>query len=362
MNLLNLSETRLIPKSLIIKNMQKRLDNSFYMISKRRNDLFGFAIIEILIFHFFEKQNNYISLIYRSFFGAVGVPMFLILSGIGLYFSFSKCSDLKTFYKKRIIRVIIPYLIVSGVHYFIMYICIYTEGLSVAELLKDIFFINLFAKGDKQFWYVGFILIMYCIFPLLYKIFESGKRNSIKLAIIILLVLSLTILLRIFLLKVFINNEIMLTRIPAFLIGVFLGKKVYDKERIKKIPFFAAAAGSITYFAIAIIKLFNIAELPANLIMRYGETIFGLLICMSLPAILELIDSKRLSSFLSFCGKISLELYLIHVSLRTIMIYLNISPLNPINYLGMIIISFLLAFCLQKLENFIIKKQKAIKS
>jgi peptidoglycan/LPS O-acetylase OafA/YrhL len=50
---------------------------------------------------------------------SVGVEVFLFLSGMGLYFSYTKNKDTGAFLRKRFIRVLIPYLIYGSVIWFI---------------------------------------------------------------------------------------------------------------------------------------------------------------------------------------------------------------------------------------------------
>lgn len=90
------------------------------LISKYRNELFGLSIISIIIYHFCEDYfyayqagevaKNILILGYYHGISSVGVEIFLLLSGFGLYYSFSKDDDLRTFYLKRAKKLLIPYI------------------------------------------------------------------------------------------------------------------------------------------------------------------------------------------------------------------------------------------------------------
>ena len=74
----------------------------------------GMAILSILIFHYTEDCYtvgiNYSGIVklYKTYIGSSGVDIFLLLSGLGLYYSFSKNNSIKDFYSKRLKRVLVP--------------------------------------------------------------------------------------------------------------------------------------------------------------------------------------------------------------------------------------------------------------
>ena len=87
------------------------------LLSKYRTQLMGLAMLLILIFHtgIDVKSVNVIRSI--KDIGDVGVDIFLLLSGIGLYFSYSKNNDKKYFYKKRVLRILPTFIPVAIVWY-----------------------------------------------------------------------------------------------------------------------------------------------------------------------------------------------------------------------------------------------------
>ena len=84
---------------------------------KYRNVLMGVQIVLIIAFHFsgdayYVRDSRIIQLFYK-YIRSSGVDMFLLLSGIGLYFSWKKRPEAKRFYIKRYTRILIPYFIVA---------------------------------------------------------------------------------------------------------------------------------------------------------------------------------------------------------------------------------------------------------
>ncbi|AZK43498.1 DUF1624 domain-containing protein [Erysipelothrix piscisicarius] len=89
------------------------------MFSEYRDQLYGFTIIWIIVFHIWEsfpKQISYnwtiINIIKR---GNMGVDLFLILSGVSLYYSMKKNPNqsLQAFYKRRFSRLCKIYIFVA---------------------------------------------------------------------------------------------------------------------------------------------------------------------------------------------------------------------------------------------------------
>ena len=59
----------------------------YSVLSRRRNDLFGISIVSIVIFHYCLLSKLGAAKVFVAFVGCVGVPIFLILSGMGLFLS-----------------------------------------------------------------------------------------------------------------------------------------------------------------------------------------------------------------------------------------------------------------------------------
>ena len=98
-------------------------------ISTYRGELFGASILSVVLYHYFaiflntEAPNTVIRILtkfYNSAVGSVGVDIFIILSGFGLYYSLSRREKLSAFYRKRVYRVVLPYLVCGLVYWIIM--------------------------------------------------------------------------------------------------------------------------------------------------------------------------------------------------------------------------------------------------
>lgn len=157
--------------------------------------------------------------------------MFLLLSGIGLYFSWKKRSEKKKFYKKRYSRILIPYCI-EAIPTWIWIDIIYL-GKGWDGFVRDFLFLTFFYERTRLFWYVLMIGICYWIFPYIFEVIETASdRISEKMCVLTLCILSIVFLIMMqqYHPELYGNISIAVSRIPAFLIGTLLGKAAYEKR------------------------------------------------------------------------------------------------------------------------------------
>lgn len=135
---------------------------NFNYLSKYRNALLGMAIIEIVIFHYCADCVTTVpylgsqivlklAKVYVSVLGSVGVDFFVLLSGIGLYYSFSQNSDIKEFYRKRFNRIIPTYLFLGGILWLIRDIFVMGEPFST--FFRDLTMVSFWCEGNTLVWY-----------------------------------------------------------------------------------------------------------------------------------------------------------------------------------------------------------------
>jgi peptidoglycan/LPS O-acetylase OafA/YrhL len=121
-------------------------------ISKYRNELYGIAILLIMLFHFtdvyvqhfgsFGSDSVKVVLIslYDRYVSSIGVELFVFLSGMSMYYSYTREPETHSFYAKRYKRILIPYFYAGGLFWIIKDIIILAEGMGRA--VKDFLFIS----------------------------------------------------------------------------------------------------------------------------------------------------------------------------------------------------------------------------
>ena len=326
---------------------------NLYNISETRSILMGFATIIVAFFHcysyHFEKiiPNSLIAnlLNFLRLRGNVGVDIFLFISAIGLYFSFTKDSNIKYFYKKRISRILPSILIVAIIYYLI-------EKVNFITFIKGITLTSLYFDGDRTFWYFSLIIILYMLYPLFHKIIN--KKNLLGLLELLLLTIIPTILLMKYNYLLYQKIEIAITRIPIFLLGIYIGKNIYLK---KEIPAYYILI--FTFLFILCNILLYLININPYIIVRYIYGIIGLSLVFIISYLHTFIKINICDNFLIFIGKYSMEIYLIFEKLCLYIKKIKILPINNnfIFYLIMFIITIILSYILKIICNIIINKK-----
>ncbi|MHB8841238.1 MAG: acyltransferase family protein [Candidatus Aquicultor sp.] len=139
----------------------------------------GVAILLVIISHL--KLLKFISLPYDfSFSGAWGVAIFLFLSGFGLTQSYLKNGVGHGFFKKRLGKVVLPYVIVTGIWLAIDAIFL-AKTYSWSTAILALIGFDSSTSIDPTMWFVTFIILWYLIFFLVFKL---PTRDVVKLGLL----------------------------------------------------------------------------------------------------------------------------------------------------------------------------------
>lgn len=301
----------------------------------------GFAILWVIFYHYLGK-NSEVS-ISNLFFavGHGGVDIFLFLSGFGLMFGSLTKNKIKiekwSFYKKRIIRIFPIYILV------ILFFGFFNEK-PISEILSQLLIFGFFIPGISSYdWYIPSLLILYIIFPFFFNNFR--KRPIIYFLTAILFGLLITGVL-IFLQKG--TVILFFSRIPVFVLGCWFAYELLSKDRFKNwgenlvyisIIFLLGEMVLSYYFSPLYLRKTALSHLPFFLITP------GL--CLILGSLFEFFSHKKFTFYLliglGFIGNLSLEVYLIHMSLG----YLPLIPALLITILASYFLSIGLNFVLK---------------
>ena len=170
---------------------RKYLNLNLSDLSNYRTQLMGIAASMIVIGHANAYQvlmPSFLSSICSQ--SALGVDIFLFLSGLGLYYSLSKNnlkkkSDYFPFYKKRFFRIFVPYFIIY-IPYCLIFILLSLYSIGDSLLCLSTLEFWLFHRGA---WFISLIIILYLFVPFLYKGFSTQYKWLIAVGIITVLVI-----------------------------------------------------------------------------------------------------------------------------------------------------------------------------
>ena len=285
---------------------------SWNILSKYRNELMGISILWIIAFHLVELKHNKLPNIINDlygllFHGYLGVEIFLLLSGMGLYYSYKNNRDVSNFYRKRLKRLMVPYFVISGLFFGFHDLVVANN---ILLFLKDISMYSFWSAGNRTVWFIALIIPLYIFYPIIFKIIDSKGfvKKTFSLIIIIYLLVAL---LKIFDYRTFVEIEIALTRVPAFLLGGVLGRLAYENMVVSswvKIILFL-----FIFFGL---YAFNHKNFPV-VNWKFLRGIFFLLstgFAFYFAILLEILNNSKLNNFFANIGKISLEIYLVHVA------------------------------------------------
>ena len=290
-------------------------------VSSVRNELFGLSILSIMLLHYFQDVKELGSTmllrsladVYGWWIGAVGVDIFLFLSGMGLYYSMMRDPDVGHFYQKRFIRILPSYLIVGAAFWGIR--AAITGG-TFTSWWKNLFFVTFFTQGRVTLWFIFFILVMYLIYPLVHALLNSTE-SDIRRTIRFLVLAAFFIVLSFWGLahwgKDAKSYDIVIGRIPIFLLGAYLGKYIMEGKSLNR----RLAAILFTLFCAAgiVLRYYD----SAALVRRYLDIILTLGYIGLSTMFIGLQEQESWNRrFLRLCGSYSLELYLTHVCVRNL--------------------------------------------
>ena len=342
------------------------------LFSRYRDVLFGLAIITIIIWHFSENyMNAFLSGIihesglkydliyfYYRLIGSIGVEVFIFLSGMGLWYSFSHNSDLKTFYAKRLKRIAAPYLIIAVLYWGIR--DIYFSH-SVSGFFRDITFVSFFRTGERSLWFIAFIAFMYIVFPLLYKILFSGNNTGVRLIILTAVCVAFTAGLYIAAPHTYRNIEIAVTRIPIFITGIAAAPLIKRSVKIKN-----RAAYLFIVIAIVIdLAATFCAPHKITMFFRYADSLLSIALMMLFIMLWKVLGRIHiLDSALRLAGKYSLEIYLVHVTMRGLMPFFGIPQYRISTFFTMIFLAMMMSPGLRNFSDaltslFTVKREKS---
>ena len=292
------------------------------------------AMILIVSCHITQGYNQQIAFILN-----VGVQLFFLISGF-LYGKVEIPSAMD-FYKKRIVKIYIPFIIVV-----LFFAGIYTffgiEHVSLGQLIPYAFNLQTFAKpieGFNHMWFLSVIMICYLITP----IAKFLLKNRPSLFISLLLLTSVVEF-------VFVQKMYsMAAWIVLYLFGMCIG--CFDTKLVNLITTIISGGG------LAILMVFfQWSRLTDPIWAHYSvwlHCVLAIFLFGVLYAILTKIDIK-LPECLRFVNNISYEVYLVHhILILGPLSLLFVTSSETINILLILIITFVLSYALNQLMNLI---------
>lgn len=324
--------------------MKTRIE--FSDISRYRGELMGLAMLFVMLFHVAMPKSYAMYGLVRC--GNVGVDMFLLLSGIGLWYAWSKRPRLIDFYWRRYIRIYPAWLLMACLFYIPNFMETQGSGYSpnMGHLIANIAFNWSFWRiDDLTFWFIPAIMMLYTFAPAYMWLIE--RHAEYRWMPILFMLLAVMVQYYPPVHHSVGHLEIFFSRIPIFLIGINMGSWVKESRSMN---------GSSIWLMLAVlaVSLAMCIEFEQSWRGRFPlflERMVYIPLTLSGIMLLTIVLShapKTVNKALAFVGGISLELYLIHIQF----VLKYIKPYKwgyCLTALAMIAVSLVLAWLLHRL-------------
>lgn len=302
------------------------MDRSFTTVIK------GFSILTVVWAHTGAK----LGMGGIQFIAGIGVALFLICSGYGLEVSYHK-NGLKHFWKKRFLKVCIPFWVVE------LMATVIKQNFVFSDFVLNIVFF-------KSLWFLRYIVICYIIFYIVSKIVNILKFKNNEEIYFLLFIFALWFVIE----SLFFANPDMpfleARQMLSFPLGVIIAK--YKDKIVNIIHKLSYTQNIFIVFGVGVIGIVFMVVTQLNVIKSQPYIIsnaLSLLTVLPLAIVILLIGIliTRLfrNLFLYECGLVSYEIYLIHIYT------LSVVSKSVLSLMFFIIITICLAILLHLIMN-----------
>ena len=284
------------------------------LLSRYRTPLMGIAIIGIMLFHssFPVEYYSILGFIFNN--GYVGVEIFFLLSGFGIYFSISKSSSIKEFYKKRALR-ILPYYLPIVILYSAL--CVSVGYWTFKDLLYSVFLVGFWVDNGFGYifdWYIPAILLMYLITPVFYYFY---KKNKVLTMLVFCSFSLLIIVFNSFIIPMHIEYlYLFLYRIPLYFIGFAIADFLKKNKNYKFSPISIFVLFILLIGSLSVMSYLYFTTPDWYSFTTYGRQMLFCLImvfpfCLFVAYLFSLLKNYKYP-VLSFFGTYTLTIYIFH--------------------------------------------------
>lgn len=276
---------------------------SYAVFSQYRGELMGLAMIWILWFHAFHMIPKTPWLISLKEIGYLGVDIFIFLSALGLSVSLRrKKQRYGAYLKRRLIRILPTYWLVTGVYGLVLYFLGRTSRKTILWTVSTLFY--WFDKPNYFNWYIPALLFFYLLAPLCVALLSRIRHQEMVTAGLCLLALPLAQITQSVGLEQVARDVI--PRIPVFLMGTLVGGYIVQDRTLTPRRLWVWA---VLPFLVPVMKLLAGAAFSS----RCFSFAFGCVAVCLLLAGLTSILPRWMRKVLRLLGSCSLEIYLLNV-------------------------------------------------
>jgi len=203
---------------------------SYKHISENRSALMGIAMLSVMILHSLSwaqiEPTGGMSIV-RTCCSFLFTDAFLFLSGYGLAHSLSKDANIKTFYKRRFQRIVIPFMIMALPFY------VYSDLLFNFDLWKfvlDETSLFNFVYQNNGMWYIAASFLMYALAPFIYTILARSINKHYACMALALPFIAIALCIYVYLPDYSGGTSIIWDKLWMFVLGLFIGYQTINDK------------------------------------------------------------------------------------------------------------------------------------
>ncbi len=282
----------------------------------------GFSIFTIVVYHLLYKLPQLSAIKNALLMGGTGVHTFILISGFGLYLSYlRKKLSFFDFIKKRFTKIYLPYIFIVTISALIA-LCIPIYKNSLYAYLGHVFLYKMFdgniiTSYGYQLWFISTIIQFYLIFNLL--AYLKGKLSPRAFFMVGIFTYFLWVMIVWLLGKENYGNwnRSCFQFLWEFMLGMVLAE-LYARRgelwKIKQIYLLLISVAGFVLYGLMALKMGSIGKLLNDIPAMFGYTTLAIFIYQ--------LGIKAVNKFFVFTGVISYSLYLTHVLIQVIILYI----------------------------------------
>lgn len=266
-----------------------------YLSLANTTSIKGFFAIIIVFHHLTHKIYLSSSLLGIRNWGYLAVAVFFFYNGYGMMLKLRDTPPFTANFAKRMVKILIPFAIVYLIYYFLDLF----DGIkyTLPDIVKSL--LNGCPIADNS-WYIIFLVLFYCVYWIIVKVFKGNKRKIISAIICFLIIWLVFCIWRKFSYVWYVSN-----------ISIVLGMLWFIKRESIELILNKGKAIIIVLTAIIFASMHIMYSFVQNTMLGY------LLLMISAPFFVIFVLTYNVffqnnSLILNFIGKISFEVYLLH--------------------------------------------------
>lgn len=320
------------------------------------------ACIGVVILHTFEtgytSDANFVFEVLIRAIAYCAVPVFFMITGATLI-DYRERYDTKTFFKKRLLKVIIPLIIWSIIYFIINF---FKGKFSINDLsFKFVFEYFFLVKTNPIFWFFVVIIGIYLAIPVISLIPQESRRKAFLYIIIITFVFNQFLPDLLYHLNLNYNYDL---KFPLTYSGwisfIFIGYYIDKYEIVKKHRVIIYVLGIIGFLTMVVPTIF--ISYHKNESCSWFDEYYDAPCVLYSASVFLFFKSKinnnqivtKIMPFFNFVAPTTLEIYVLHIAIRDFLRYFytySYFGMNLVLTLSILTICFIVVKIVQKIPG-----------